>query len=90
MEQILLPYGLPKETVAAIMMLYKNMKVKVRSPDGNIWLIRRINSNLKKKKMMEQILIFSEHQFLVKYRIVKVQQLSYQTKFSFGFSCFLN
>ena len=28
MEQILLPYGLPKETVAPIMMLYKNTKVK--------------------------------------------------------------
>ena len=26
-------YGLPKETVAAIMMLYRNTKVKVRSPD---------------------------------------------------------
>ena len=34
MEQILLAYGLHKETVAAIMMLYKNMKVKVHSPDG--------------------------------------------------------
>ena len=33
MEQILLPYGLPKETVAAIMMLYRNTKVKVHSPD---------------------------------------------------------
>ena len=33
MEQILLAYGLPKETVAAIMMLYRNKKVKVRSPD---------------------------------------------------------
>ena len=31
MEQILLAYGLPKETVEAIMMLYKNMKVKVHS-----------------------------------------------------------
>ena len=30
MEQILLAYGLPKETVTAIMMLYKNTKVKVR------------------------------------------------------------
>ena len=29
MEQILLAWGLPKETVAAIMMLYKNTKVKV-------------------------------------------------------------
>ena len=35
MEQILLAYGLPKETVTAIMMLYKNTKVKVCSPDGD-------------------------------------------------------
>ena len=33
MEQILLAYGLPKENVAAIMILYRNTKVKVRSPD---------------------------------------------------------
>ena len=31
----LLAYGLPKETVAAIMILYKNTKVKERSPDGD-------------------------------------------------------
>ena len=35
MEQILLVYGLPKETVTAIMILYKNTKVKFRSLDGN-------------------------------------------------------
>ena len=34
-EEILLAYGLPKETVAAIMILYKNTQVKVRSPDGD-------------------------------------------------------
>ena len=33
MEQILLAYGLPKETVAAITILYRNTKVKVRSLD---------------------------------------------------------
>ena len=33
MEQILLAYGLLVETIVAIMMLYKNTKVKVRSPD---------------------------------------------------------
>ena len=33
MEQILLEYGLPKETVAAITILYRNTKVKVRSTD---------------------------------------------------------
>ena len=36
MEQILLTYGLPKETIAAKMMLYRNTKVKVRPPDENI------------------------------------------------------
>ena len=33
MEQSLLAYGLLKETVAAIMILYRNTKVKVRFPD---------------------------------------------------------
>ena len=35
MEQILFAYGLPKETLAAIMMPNKNTKIKVRSPDGD-------------------------------------------------------
>ena len=35
MEQILLAYGLPKESVATITILYRNTKVKVRSPDGD-------------------------------------------------------
>ena len=35
MEQILLPYTLPKETVAAIMKLDRNTKVKVCSQDGD-------------------------------------------------------
>ena len=35
MEQILLAYGIPKETVAAIMIFYRNTNVKVRSPDGD-------------------------------------------------------
>ena len=35
MEQILLAYGLSKETVAAIIILYRSIKVKVRSPDGD-------------------------------------------------------
>ena len=34
-EQILLAYGLPKEIIAAIIMLYKSTNVKVRSPDGD-------------------------------------------------------
>ena len=35
MEQILVAYGILKETVAAITILYRNTKVKVRSPDGD-------------------------------------------------------
>ena len=35
MRQILLAYGLPKETVKAIMMLYRNTKIKVCSTDGD-------------------------------------------------------
>ena len=35
MEQILLAYGIPKETIAAITILYRNTKMKVRSPDGD-------------------------------------------------------
>ena len=35
MEQILLAYGIPKEKVAAITILYRSTKVKVRSPDGD-------------------------------------------------------
>ena len=35
MEQILLAYGLPKETVLAITILYRNTEVKVRSPNGD-------------------------------------------------------
>ena len=33
MEQIILAYGLPRETVAAIMMLNENTKVRVCSPN---------------------------------------------------------
>ena len=34
-KQILLAYGLPKETVAAIMIFYRNTKMKGRSLDGD-------------------------------------------------------
>ena len=35
MEQIQLAYGIPKEAVAAITILYRNTKMKLRSPDGD-------------------------------------------------------
>ena len=36
MKQILSAYGLPKETVTAIIMLYRNMMIKVHSPNGDL------------------------------------------------------
>ena len=36
MEQVLLAYGCPKETVNDIMMLYKDMKAMVCSPNSDI------------------------------------------------------
>ena len=33
-KEILLKYSIPEETVCAIMMLYKNTRLMVRSPDG--------------------------------------------------------
>ena len=40
MEQILLAYGLPKETVAAIMIFHKNTKVNDCSSDGDrLWFL---------------------------------------------------
>ena len=35
MEQILEAYGIPNETIKAIMTMYKNTRAFVRSPDGD-------------------------------------------------------
>ena len=35
MDQIKLTYSLPKETIEAIIVQYKNTKVKICSPDGD-------------------------------------------------------
>ena len=42
MEKILLAYGIPQETVSAIMMLYKKTKALVRSPDGDTEFFRSL------------------------------------------------
>ena len=36
MEQILETYGIPNEIIKAIMTMYKNIQVFVRSPDGDV------------------------------------------------------
>ena len=51
MEQILLAYGLPKETVAAMMMFYKNTKVKVHSLNGDTDFFDIVVGVLQEEKM---------------------------------------
>ena len=36
MEQILETYGIPNQIIKAIMTMYKNIQVFVRSPDGDV------------------------------------------------------
>ena len=57
MKQILLAYGLPKETVAAIMMLYKNTKVKVRSPDEDTYYFHIIVGIVQGDKLSQYLFI---------------------------------
>ena len=57
LEQILLAYGLPKETVAAITILYRNIKVKVRSPDGDIEYIDIVAGVLQGDKLAPYLFI---------------------------------
>ena len=63
MEQILLAYSLPKETVAAIMILYRNTNVKVRSPDGDWTQVSRTigehSTHCLNKVICYQLLIFN-------------------------------
>ena len=57
MEQILLAYGLPKETVTAIMMLYKNTKVKVHSPDGDTDYLNIVAGGLQRDTLAPYLFI---------------------------------
>ena len=57
MEQILLAYGFPKEVIAAIMMLYKNMKVNVCSPAGDIDFFDIVASGLQEDTLTPYLFI---------------------------------
>ena len=59
MEQILLAYGLPKGAIAAIMMLYRNMKVKVCSPDGDTYYFDIVAGVLQGDTLAPYLLIIS-------------------------------
>ena len=58
MEQILLAYGIPKETVEAITIFYRNTKVKVRSPDGDTDYIDIVAGVLQEDTLVPYLFIF--------------------------------
>ena len=59
MEKIQLTYGLLKETVTAIMMLNKNTKIKVRSPDGDTDIFDFIPGDLLENTLTLYLFIIS-------------------------------
>ena len=59
MEQILLAYGLPKETVAAITIPYRNTTVKVRSADGDTEYFNVVAGVLQRDTLAPYLFIMS-------------------------------
>ena len=57
MEKILLAYGLPKETVSAIMILNRNFKVIVHSPNGDTDYFIIVGGVLKRDTLAPYLLI---------------------------------
>ena len=66
MEQILLAYNLPKETVTAIMMLERYTKVKVCSPDGDTDYIDIVAGVLQGDTLAPYLFIVCRERLLMK------------------------
>ena len=77
MEQILLAYGRPKETVAAIRMLYRNTKVKVRSPDGDTDYFDIIAGVLQKDTLAPYLFIICLN-YVLRTSIDKIKENSFK------------
>ena len=77
MEQILLAYSLPKETVADIMILYRNIKVKVRSPDGDTDYIYIVTGLLQRDTLASYLFIICLD-YELKTSIDKIKENSFE------------
>ena len=75
MEQILLAYGLPKETVKAIIMHYKNMKIKVCSPDGDTGFFDIVAGVLQEDTLASYLFIICLD-YIVRISIVLTKELT--------------
>ena len=77
MEKILLAYGLPEETVAAIMMLYRNTKVKVRSLDGDTDYFDIVAGVMQGDTLAPYLFIISLN-YVLKTSIVKIKEKGFK------------
>ena len=73
MEQILLDFSLPKETVAAMMMLYKNTKVKVCSSDGDTDYFDIVAGVLQGETLVSYLFIICLH-YVLRMSIDKMEE----------------
>ena len=76
-EQILLAYALSKETVAAIMILYRNTKVKVCSPDGDTDYLDIVAGVLKGDTLAPYLFIISLD-YVLRTLIDKIKENSFE------------
>ena len=77
MEQILQAYGLRKETVAAITILYRNTKLKVRSPNGDIEYFDIVASVLQGDTLAPYLFIISQD-YVLRTSIDKIIEHSFE------------
>ena len=77
MEQILLAYSIPKETVAAITILYRNTKVKVHSLDGDTEYFD-IAEGVLKGDMLAQYLFIICLDYMLRTSIDKIRENGFE------------
>ena len=76
-EQIQLACGLPKETVATIRILYRNTKVKIRSPDGNTEYFDIVAGVLQEDTQAPYLFIIGLH-YVLRTSIEKVRENGFE------------
>ena len=77
MEQTLLAYSIPKETVATIMILYRSTKVKVCSPDGDTEYFNIVAGVLQGDTLAPYLFIISLD-YLLRTSIDKIQENGFE------------
>ena len=75
MEQILLGYGLPKETEEAIPILNRNITVKVRSLDGDIEYFNMVAGVLQGDTLASCIFIICLD-YVLRNRLIKSEKMT--------------